>query len=538
VTDPFVAGVGISRENPLDHPRHLVGFGTMQPIKEAFELARRMHPDLKIVGTLWNPAEVNSEMQVKLARTVVGDLGIELLEGAVENTAVVGTVSSSLVARGTQAIWVPGDVTVLAAIDTVVAVARKSRIPVFTVIPGNAPRGTLFDLGANYHEVGRLAGVLAADVLHGKDPATVAVENVLPKRLLINEEALRDLRDPWRIPNDVRAKADFVGAEPKTAAGASAASVNAAAKTATRQPQPSKRWQVDVLEYVKMPEVEDAERGIRAAFDDVGLVADRDYTLRLRSAQGDMPTLATLVDAALSEGTDLLMPLSTPALQAALQRARGVPIVFTVVANPLLVGAGRSNDDHLPNVTGVPTIGPYQELIAIVRECLPNVRRIGSLFVPAEVNSVYNKDQLQSTARNAGMELSVVPANTSAEVADAALALASQELDAIVQIGSSLTTASFGAIGQAARRARMPLFGVLSSNAREGAALVVARDYYDGGHEAGLLAARIIRGESPANIPFQPLAKTRLVVNVNAARSLGLKIPASVLKRAHEVVEH
>jgi ABC-type uncharacterized transport system substrate-binding protein len=154
------------------------------------------------------------------------------------------------------------------------------------------------------------------------------------------------------------------------------------------------------------------------------------------------------------------------------------------------------------------------------------------------VNSVYNKDQLTVAARSAGMELSVVPANTSAEVADAALALASQPLDAIVQIGSSLTTASFGAIGQAARRARIPLFGVLSSNAREGAALVVARDYFDGGHEAGVLAARIIRGESPANIPFQPLMKTRLVVNLNAARSMGLTIPASVLKRADEVIEN
>jgi ABC-type uncharacterized transport system substrate-binding protein len=322
VTDPYAAGVGINRANPLDHPRHLVGYGTMQPIAETFALARRMYPGLTVVGTLWNPAEVNSETQVKVARTVAHDLGIELIEAAVENTSVVSTVANSLVARGARAIWVPGDVTVLAAIDTVVAVARKARIPVFTVIPGNAPRGTLFDLGANYHEVGRLAGVLAADILHGKDPATVAVENVLPQRLLINEEALRDLQDPWHIPDDVRQTADFVGAEPKVAAAGTTA------KTAAQRSPPAKRWRVDVLEYVKMAEVEDAERGIHAGLEAAGLVADRDYTIRLRSAQGDMPTLNTLVDAAVSEGTDLLMPLSTPALQAAVYRARDVPIVF------------------------------------------------------------------------------------------------------------------------------------------------------------------------------------------------------------------
>jgi ABC-type uncharacterized transport system substrate-binding protein len=304
------------------------------------------------------------------------------------------------------------------------------------------------------------------------------------------------------------------------------------------RPAPSrKRWQLDVLEYVNMPEVEDAEHGIRAGLEAAGLIADRDYVIRIRNAQGDMPTLNTLVDAALGDGTDLLMPLSTPALQAALQRARDRPIVFTVIANPFLAGAGRSNDDHLPNVTGIPTMGAYDEVIAVVRECLPAARRIGTLFVPAEVNSVFNKDQLAIAARKSGMELVVVPANTSAEVSDAALALASQTIEAIVQIGASLTTASFAAIGQAARRSRMPLFGFLSSNAREGAAVVVARDYFDGGREAGLVAARIMRGERPADIPFAPLQKTRLVVNANAARTGALALPPSLLRRADEVIE-
>jgi len=65
----------------------------------------------------------------------------------------------------------------------------------------------------------------------------------------------------------------------------------------------------------------------------------------------------------------------------------------------------------------VPTTAAYDDLVDIVRACLPGARRIGTLFVPAEVNSVYNKDQLTIAARSAGMELSVVPANTSADSA-------------------------------------------------------------------------------------------------------------------------
>jgi prevent-host-death family protein len=267
VTDPFGAGVGISRENPLAHPRHLVGYGTMQPITEAFRLARAMSANLAIVGVAWNPAESNSEAQLKVARPAAHDLGIELLEATVESTSSVGEAASSLVSRGARALWVPGDVMVLAAIDTVVAVARRAHIPVFTSIPGNAPHGTLFDLGADYHEVGRLAGVLAAQILHGTDPATVPVTNVVPERLLVNEQALADLRDPWRLPDDVRQRAELVGA---------AARVQA---TATRGAAPQaaalgKRWRVDVLQYIDIPEVEDAAHGIRAGLAAAGLVAD------------------------------------------------------------------------------------------------------------------------------------------------------------------------------------------------------------------------------------------------------------------------
>jgi ABC-type uncharacterized transport system substrate-binding protein len=131
-----------------------------------------------------------------------------------------------------------------------------------------------------------------------------------------------------------------------------------------------------------------------------------------------------------------------------------------------------------------------------------------------------------------------VAANTSAEISDAALALCNQPIDAVVQVAGNLTTAAFASIAQAARRARLPLFGALSSNIHDGAAVVVARDYFDGGREAGLMAARIMRGENPARIPFQPLRTTKTLVNPEAARAVGLTVPASVMHRAAVIDTH
>ncbi|MGD9765023.1 MAG: ABC transporter substrate-binding protein [Candidatus Binatia bacterium] len=207
VSDPFGAGVGISREDPLRHPAHLAGFGTMQPVAATLALAKRLLPGLSRVGVVWNPAEANSEANLKLARAAAPEIGLEIVEANAENSAAVGEAVASLTARGVEAIWVGGDVTALTAIDTVVAAARQARIPVFTSIPGNTERGTLFDLGANYHEIGRIAGDLAGRVLKGTSPATIPITNVMPETLRLNPAALEGLRDPWQFPADVVAKA-------------------------------------------------------------------------------------------------------------------------------------------------------------------------------------------------------------------------------------------------------------------------------------------------------------------------------------------
>ena len=157
VGDPAGAGVGISREDPLDHPSHLVGLGTMMPVEETFRLARELLLSLRRVGVVWNPAEAASEANTRVAREICQELDIELLESNVINSSEVYEAASSLASRGAEAFWVGPDIVVLGALDSLVGLARKAHIPVFTSISGSAKRGALFDLGPDYHEIGRKA---------------------------------------------------------------------------------------------------------------------------------------------------------------------------------------------------------------------------------------------------------------------------------------------------------------------------------------------------------------------------------------------
>ena len=299
----------------------------------------------------------------------------------------------------------------------------------------------------------------------------------------------------------------------------------------------NRKWVVNLLEFNNVADVEESEKGIVDGLREGGLVRGRDFELTIRNAQGDMATLNTLVDAALTDRADLLMTLSTPTLQVALRKAPRLPIVFTYLADPVTAGAGRSLTDHLPNVTGVPTGSAYEDLLAILRQCLPLARRVGTIVVPSEVNTVFNRDKLAEAARGMGMELVSVPANTASELPDAALALCSMKIDAVCQVAGNLTASGFTSIAQAARSARLPAFAFMSSQAEQGAAVVVARDYYDGGKEAAQLAVRVLRGENPASIPFQPLTGNKTIVNMAAARAVGLAIPEAVLRKADRVID-
>jgi len=213
VADPFIAGVGLDRADPLIHPPHLVGYGSLAPVDFTFRMARQMNPRLAKIGVAHNPSEANSRRFMELARTSCQGLGIELLEAAVENSSGVIEAVQSTIARGAEAIFIPGDTTVVNAADSVIATAAKAGIPVFSVNPGKPDRGTLFDVGFNFREVGLVAGRLTGDLLSGADAKTISIRETaheIPPYLVLNFVAAAAARDRWRIPEDLKPQARYL----------------------------------------------------------------------------------------------------------------------------------------------------------------------------------------------------------------------------------------------------------------------------------------------------------------------------------------
>lgn len=295
-------------------------------------------------------------------------------------------------------------------------------------------------------------------------------------------------------------------------------------------------WRLSLLRFADMTAAEEGEAGILDGLDEAGLVEGRDYELTIVSAQGSIATLTSMVTGAVND-CDMILTQSTPCLQMTIKQTGTLPVVFSLVASPIVAGAGTSYDEHRPNVTGVTELSDYRGLLVLLQQCLPDAERIGTLFNPAEANSEFHRESLAAAAEQLGLELVAVPASSSGEMSTAAVSLCNQDIDAVCQIGGNLTGGSFTSLVWAANREELPIFGFEAGQADDGAVVALARDFHDGGREAALVAARIIRGESPANIPFQAVSKTQLIINLEAAEQAGMVIPKQLLEQADRVIE-
>ena len=290
------------------------------------------------------------------------------------------------------------------------------------------------------------------------------------------------------------------------------------------------------LRIVLYSETEFAERcrdGLIDGINKAGYAEGKDYILRLYNAQGDMSTLSSIMTAIKADRVDLLMVISTPTLQAALRLAgEETKVVFTAVGDGVRAGAGKNETDHLPNVTGISTRSPFDGMARLIKETVPHVTRVGTLFTPAEINSVLYKDWFKEALTKEGIELVAVPVTSSADVAQSAIELCGTDIGLVAQIVDNLTRPGFALIARKAAEQNLPVYVFDSDQMKDGGILCLARDYYNAGLEAAEKAVRILRGENPENIQFNNTQSEKLILNLELAEKYNLIVSDELRKKA------
>ncbi|MEP6572516.1 MAG: ABC transporter substrate-binding protein [Gemmatimonadota bacterium] len=278
-----------------------------------------------------------------------------------------------------------------------------------------------------------------------------------------------------------------------------------------------------------------SEDAIRVGLQEADLEQGRDYEIKISSAQGDLSTLPSLIDQAVDAKAAVILTLQDETLQAAVQRVKGTPIVFHVLSDPFAAGAGTSDSAHLPNITGVysPGFGDPEQTrrVQLIKRIVPKAHRLGILFSPNEPLAVSLKDKMTASAKKAGLTVEAVPVTTVNDGGDATTALIGKKVDAIEIYGNTVH-AAFPSIIQTANQHKIPVFSPAPFEVLKGAVAAFYPDFQEGGVKAGSMIARILKGESPANIPFFRLETTKIKVDSTNARAAGVTIAPDLMREA------
>ncbi|MGL5151076.1 MAG: ABC transporter substrate-binding protein [Clostridium sp.] len=209
VTDPVEAGIAKSMKKS---ETNVTGTSDAVPVGVQLDLLKKLVPDIKTIGFIYNTSEANSVVQAKQFKEEAGKLGYTVKEIGVTN---VNEINQNLpLALGEiDALYAPTDNTVASAYDLVAKLCLDKKVPLFCGEEGGVPKGGLVTLGINYYNLGKEAGYKAAEVLNGKKPSDIEITILSEMNIMINEKTAKELN--ITIPDDIKAKAKMVSGETK-----------------------------------------------------------------------------------------------------------------------------------------------------------------------------------------------------------------------------------------------------------------------------------------------------------------------------------
>jgi len=263
-----------------------------------------------------------------------------------------------------------------------------------------------------------------------------------------------------------------------------------------------------------------------------GFTKDGNLEVISSHAQGEISNIPMLVQNFMTQGVDLIITLTTPCLTAACTVARNTHIAFTYCYDPVAAGAGKSFSEHLPNVTGVGSFPPVEATVDLIQKLVPGVKAVGTVYSSSEANSVKVISVARDIFQKRGISLQEVTATNTNEVFQSAQVACHRNVQAMWVTGDNTALQSFDAIVKTTRDAKLPLFINDPEFTSRGALACVGLGWYPAGKAGGILAARVLRGEDPATIPFQEVVERKLVLNQEAAARLGMVFPPDVVASA------
>jgi putative ABC transport system substrate-binding protein len=263
--------------------------------------------------------------------------------------------------------------------------------------------------------------------------------------------------------------------------------------------------------------------------------------IEYRWAEGHNERLPAMAADLVQSRVTVIAATTTPAALAAKAATSSIPIVFETGGDPIRLGLVAGLNTPGGNVTGAASLAV--EVIAakgleLLHELIPSARVIGLLVNPNDSAAAEPQErEVLSAARTLGLEVHVLNAGTERDLDSIFAKLVDLQASALMISAGAFFSSHSEQLAELAVRHAIPTIYTRREFATAGGLLSYGSDITDSYRLAGIYTGRILKGEKPADLPVQQATKVELIINLKAAKTLGITVPLPILGRADEVIE-
>jgi putative ABC transport system substrate-binding protein len=271
----------------------------------------------------------------------------------------------------------------------------------------------------------------------------------------------------------------------------------------------------------------------------LGYIDGRNIVYDVRAAGRDVEQLPGLARELVAKKPDVIVSAATIAARALTAATRDIPIVMTLIGDPVALGFTQSIARPTGNVTGFTTgndtvAGKRLELLL---EIVPKARKVALMWVSTNDQNRLVFERTRHAAATLAIELMSLPVTTAEEISIAIVKAERERAAALLIAADPLTIRNRRTIIDECLLRNLPAMHNYSFEVRDGALMSYGSDVGEDYGRAAIYVDRILKGAKIANLPFQEPTQISLTINRRTARSIGLTIPESLLVRANEVIE-
>ena len=281
-------------------------------------------------------------------------------------------------------------------------------------------------------------------------------------------------------------------------------------------------------------------QAFRDGLRELGYVEGKNLQLEVRWGEGKLERLATLADELVQAKVEVIVAATSPSVVAARQATQTLPIVMPVSSDPVGDGLVASLARPGGNITGLSLMAPElgRKRLQLLQETFPKVSRaVAVLWNPAYVGMLARFEQAQVAAPAVGLTVRSVEVRDTHELEVAFEAIIREHPDGLLLLADPFTFSQRARIVEFGAEQRLPVIYESSDFVDVGGLISYGPNINDMYRRSATYVDKILRGAKPADLPIEQPTKFELVINMRAAKALGITFPESILLRADRVIE-